>query len=112
MTFAPYVLSYPNLQAHLEDSNLSKAHCWGNVIDFRWHKKTESPNWKRLEQAAWVAVTGPDGWTPEIQGQDVAAGAGTVATGLRGDATVVQEAAVSVGNDDDDDDDDDEDDEI
>ena len=119
MTFAPYVLSYPGIQAHLQEANLIKAHCWGNVIDFRWHKKTVSPNWKRLEQAAWTTVNGPDGWVYGVQGQDVAAGAGAVMEAAPpAPPSAVQQGAADTGGGDDDnnnnnnDDDDDDDDEI
>ena len=62
MGFAPYLLNYPRMQEHLKASNLSNAKCWDNVIDFRWHKKTESPNWCRLTENMWRRALAPDGW--------------------------------------------------
>ena len=45
MGFAPYDVSYPQLTTHLESAELSLAKCWDNVVDFRWHRTTQSPNW-------------------------------------------------------------------
>ena len=45
MGFAPYDYSYATLDADIAAAGLQGAHDWDNVVDFRWHKTTPSPNW-------------------------------------------------------------------
>lgn len=52
MFFAPYNVQYPTVEEELKICNLTHANCWNNVVDFRWHKTTPSPNWKVLEEGA------------------------------------------------------------
>jgi hypothetical protein len=51
MGFAPYSLSYTDHDAHLAAAALQDARCWSNVVDFRWHRSTKSPNWYCIEEA-------------------------------------------------------------
>lgn len=48
MGFAPYQVTYAQLEADLKATGLEDAKCWDNVIDFRWHRSTQSPNWHVL----------------------------------------------------------------
>jgi hypothetical protein len=50
MGFAPYKVVYAGLQADLTMAGLVDAACWDNVIDFRWHRATQSPNWHIIEE--------------------------------------------------------------
>lgn len=62
MGFAPYSIQYENIATdfsvrikinlnfaglyhNLQAAGLGDAKSWDNVVDFRWHKKTQSPNW-------------------------------------------------------------------
>mmetsp|Transcript_7243 Transcript_7243/g.12041 ORF Transcript_7243/g.12041 Transcript_7243/m.12041 type:complete len:138 (+) Transcript_7243:2-415(+) len=45
MGFAPFAYAYPKIDADTQSAALSAAKCWDNVVDFRWHKSTPSPNW-------------------------------------------------------------------
>ena len=45
MGFAPYDVEYPAISAHFGEASLREARCWDNVVDFRWHRTTASPNW-------------------------------------------------------------------
>ena len=46
MIFAPYDVQYSELNSHFKLADLESASCWKNVVDFRWHRATASPNWK------------------------------------------------------------------
>ena len=46
--FAPYSLDYDGILNHFQMTNLSNARCWDNVVDFKWHRSTKSPNWDIL----------------------------------------------------------------
>lgn len=61
MGFAPYQVSYPRFGDDLKSTGLEDAQCWDNVIDFRWHRSTQSPNWHVIlpEQRTEVE-SGPD----------------------------------------------------
>eukprot|EP01038_Epipyxis_sp_PR26KG_P005691 gene5691-7857_t len=52
MGFAPYksnnYFQYEGLEDDFQKSDLLSATCWDNVVDFRWHKTTKSPNWFTL----------------------------------------------------------------
>ena len=48
--FAPYDVHYPDIAKDFETAKLEAAHCWDNVVDFRWHKQTHSPNWRILAE--------------------------------------------------------------
>ncbi len=50
LVFAPYAVQYQAYSAHLEDASLTEAKCWDNVVDFRWHRSTQSPNWSLLAE--------------------------------------------------------------
>jgi hypothetical protein len=42
-------------------ANLCTATNWANVVDFRWHRSTQSPNWSVLpeeERAAYIEAAG------------------------------------------------------
>jgi hypothetical protein len=43
--FTPYNISYPSIADHLGIAGLAEASSWSNVVDFRWHRSTHSPNW-------------------------------------------------------------------
>lgn len=45
MGFAPYVVEYREFGSDLAAAGLHGAKCWDNVVDFRWHRSTQSPNW-------------------------------------------------------------------
>lgn len=49
MGFAPYDVAYAELAQHIQSADLGSAACWSNVVDFRWHRSTQSPNWRILE---------------------------------------------------------------
>lgn len=34
----------------LQTAGLSDAHCWDNVVDFRWHRMSQSPNWSIIPE--------------------------------------------------------------
>ena len=59
MGFAPYSLSYTDHDAHLAAAALQDARCWSNVVDFRWHRSTKSPNWYCIEEADRVRELPP-----------------------------------------------------
>jgi len=59
MGFAPYSLSYTDHDAHLAAAALQDARCWSNVVDFRWHRSTKSPNWFCIEEADRVRELPP-----------------------------------------------------
>ena len=82
MGFAPYALTYPALSAHLAAAALTEARCWANVVDFRWHRATQSPHWHLLL---------PAGATPAVP--PALAGAGWAT-----DAAVWAAAAAEVGD--------------
>jgi hypothetical protein len=52
-----------------QQTHLESADCWGNVIDFRWHKSgISSPHWRRLTPMEQKSCTLPaalveKGWT-------------------------------------------------
>ena len=48
MCFAPYEVTYPGFTQDLRAAKLETARCWDNVVDFRWHRTTHSPNWRVL----------------------------------------------------------------
>lgn len=48
MRFAPYPLEYDLHAAHVREAALREAKCWDNVVDFRWHRSTPSPNWTSI----------------------------------------------------------------
>ena len=50
MGFAPYKVVYADLQTDLATAGLIDAACWDNVIDFSWHRATQSPNWHIIEE--------------------------------------------------------------
>lgn len=45
MGFAPYAVEYREFGSDLAAAGLHGAKCWDNVVDFRWHRSTQSPNW-------------------------------------------------------------------
>ena len=48
MGFAPYINtnhSYSTIEEDFKVADLVNAACYDNVVDFRWHKSTQSPNW-------------------------------------------------------------------
>ncbi len=51
----------------LQTANLLSANCWENVVDFRWHKSTPSPNWRPVLQVESLAEMDrrliDDGWS-------------------------------------------------
>eukprot|EP01138_Halocafeteria_seosinensis_P007977 gb/GECG01008150.1/.p1 GENE.gb/GECG01008150.1/~~gb/GECG01008150.1/.p1 ORF type:complete len:360 (+),score=54.71 gb/GECG01008150.1/:1-1080(+) len=52
--FAPYILSYPDLEEKLKKAELERAReldMWKNVDDFGWHKQQSSPNWSIVPDA-------------------------------------------------------------
>ena len=66
--FAYYNICYDNIAAHLSKSNLANSHNYDNVVDFRWHKSTASPNWHVCSepiaipqqlQAVWSVTAAP-----------------------------------------------------
>jgi hypothetical protein len=48
MGFAPYFAKYNDIDDDFNTSSLINANCWSNVVDFRWHRTTPSPNWHLL----------------------------------------------------------------
>jgi len=51
MGFAPYLSRYyPNMNDDMKAAKLDQATCWENVVDFRWHKQTHSPNWYIIDE--------------------------------------------------------------
>ena len=48
MGFAPYQVTYKGFEQDLKAAQLEMARCWDNVVDFRWHRSTHSPNWRVL----------------------------------------------------------------
>jgi len=54
MSFGPYRLCYNGIDTHFKEANLLSADSWNNVVDFRWHKTTKSPNWNKLEEMEWI----------------------------------------------------------
>ena len=48
MSFAPYFAKYNDIDNDYNTSSLTNAICWSNVVDFRWHRTTPSPNWLLL----------------------------------------------------------------
>jgi hypothetical protein len=48
MGFAPYFAKYNKIDDDFKTSSLINATCWSNVVDFRWHRTTPSPNWYLL----------------------------------------------------------------
>jgi hypothetical protein len=64
MGFAPYDVEYALISTHFGEAALREARCWDNVVDFRWHRATASPNWKVLlphERPVARVVTEKDG---------------------------------------------------
>jgi hypothetical protein len=49
--FGPYAVSYANIDTHFQQANLADASSWDNVVDFRWHRTTQSPNWYVIPEA-------------------------------------------------------------
>ena len=66
MGFAPYSLMYPELERDMIEAGLRDARCWDNVVDFRWHRTTPSPNWFMIPVADRFASLpqnlAPTGW--------------------------------------------------
>ena len=54
LLFAPYAVQYDALSKHLDEASLTEAKCWDNVVDFRWHRSTQSPNWSILAEEGRV----------------------------------------------------------
>lgn len=48
MKFGKFSLFLKLTQLDLKEVGLENASSWDNVIDFRWHKSTPSPNWRVL----------------------------------------------------------------
>eukprot|EP00605_Chrysophyceae_sp_TOSAG23-4_P002004 GSChrysophyteH1.ASY1.ANO1.2218.1 assembled CDS len=64
MGFAPYEVDYPQLTQHFTEASLREARCWDNVVDFRWHRTSASPNWRVLppgERPFATKITEKDG---------------------------------------------------
>ena len=73
MGFAPYRVVYPQLEADLAATGLAEAKCWDNVIDFRWHRSTQSPNWAVLapeERAVYEVVRSSSGDGDTVWGEE------------------------------------------
>lgn len=51
--------------ALLQVANLASASNWANVVDFRWHRSTASPNWFVIPQQQRVGVLEASGWAIE-----------------------------------------------
>ena len=66
MCFAPYRVAYAGFGQDLKSAKLEDAKCWDNVVDFRWHRTTLSPNWRVLdakERTVYEVVKGKEGET-------------------------------------------------
>ncbi len=50
MGFAPYAYSFQGIDADMQAAGLEAAHCWDNIVDFRWHRTTQSPNWHLIQE--------------------------------------------------------------
>lgn len=50
MGFAPYAYSFSGIDTDMQAAGLDTAHCWDNVVDFRWHRTTQSPNWHLIQE--------------------------------------------------------------
>jgi hypothetical protein len=35
----------------VQTAGLTDAHCWDNVVDFRWHRMSQSPNWSIIPES-------------------------------------------------------------
>jgi len=83
MGFAPYSLVYKDittlksqtpLEAQMQEAGLQDARCWDNVVDFRWHRTTASPNWMTLAAIDRLSVLPTDiaaaGWEILTQKED------------------------------------------
>eukprot|EP01041_Mallomonas_annulata_P010360 gene10360-21614_t len=45
LLLAPYSARYNDVDNDFKLAGLEGAVCWDNVVDFRWHRSTQSPNW-------------------------------------------------------------------
>jgi tubulin-specific chaperone C len=52
--FAPYMLTYKNIQQHVQSVGLGDCNLWDQVQDFKWLKQIKSPNWSILEESLRV----------------------------------------------------------
>ncbi len=61
MAFAPYIaaVQYGCIVEDFQEANLQDAKCWDNIVDFRWHRSSQSPNWHILSEA--LRITGMNG---------------------------------------------------
>lgn len=77
MGFAPYLLSYQACALHMGEAALLDAKCWDNVVDFRWHRSTHSPNWFSISEAERCASLPPalcdSGWVLSSSSSSTAA---------------------------------------
>ena len=66
MGFAPYSLMHLELERDMIEAGLRDARCWDNVVDFRWHRTTPSPNWFMIPVADRLSALphnlAPTGW--------------------------------------------------
>ena len=63
LRFAPYTVSYPELEEECKEKGLSKEECgenWSSVQDFKWLKQQQSPNWSILPEAERVDAVLPE----------------------------------------------------
>jgi hypothetical protein len=44
-------------------ANLNGAENWNNVVDFRWHRTTASPNWSVIPPEERVVAIDAAGWS-------------------------------------------------
>ena len=56
--FAPYSLTYAGIEDDYVTAGLVDAHHWDDVVDFRWHKSTKSPNWYIIPSEKIPVISG------------------------------------------------------
>ena len=67
MTFGPYSLQYDTIETDFLECELSKSYVWNTVVDFRWHRNSQSPNWRVLNNYEWIPIGVVNPWSVDLK---------------------------------------------
>lgn len=99
MLYAPIHLSSSSL---LQVANLTSAKNWDNVVDFRWHRSTASPNWAVAPKQQRVSHIEAEGWDiPALPVLPVLSAAGSGAGGGAAQNTASTEGVTRIDDEED-----------
>lgn len=59
LKFGPYMFVWPEKEQDAEESGFDEPHPekWGEVVDFKWIKREQSPNWCKMDEEEIAALT-------------------------------------------------------